>query len=236
MTSATTTALTSPRRRFDVGDFVVHPRHGAGEVVERRSRVVEGSSRDYLEIELKAPSLRIMVPCDATAAVGLRSVVGPRRVREIVEVLEDAPDGTDRNWSARRKHYAATLETGDVLRLAAVIRDLSVRAATVGAADGRARPPPALATGAGVRAVVRPRGRRRARRRVHRRAHRGRLPGARRALVAPAASSTHSGGPGPRLPAPAGAHVPPACERLPCTGRHDPDCAGLCAELTAVTT
>ena len=130
MTTAATTALRSPRRRFDVGDFVVHPRHGAGEVVERRSRVVEGSSRDYLEIELKAPSLRIMVPCDDTAAVGLRSVVGPRRVREIVEVLEDAPDGTDRNWSARRKHYAATLETGDVLGLAAVIRDLSVRAAT----------------------------------------------------------------------------------------------------------
>jgi CarD family transcriptional regulator len=129
MTTVTTTAFRSRRTRFDVGDFVVHPRHGAGEVVERRRRVVEGSSRDYLEIELKAPSLRIMVPCDATAAVGLRPVVGPRRVREIVEVLEDVPDGTDRNWSARRKHYAATLETGDVLGLAAVIRDLSVRAA-----------------------------------------------------------------------------------------------------------
>jgi CarD family transcriptional regulator len=125
------TTVTQPlsRRRFDVGDRVVHPRHGAGQVVERRQRVVEGSGRDYLEIELTAASLRIMVPCDAAAAVGLRPVVGARRVREIVDVLEAAPEGAGLNYSARRKHYRAQLEGGDVLALAAVIRDLAARAA-----------------------------------------------------------------------------------------------------------
>ena len=122
---------TQPRtssRRFDVGDVVVHPRHGAGNVVERRRRVVEGRARTYLEIELTATSLRIMVPCDAAEAVGLRPVVGPRRLREIVGVLEADPDGGDRNWSARRKHYREQLESGDVLALAATIRDLAARA------------------------------------------------------------------------------------------------------------
>jgi CarD family transcriptional regulator len=122
---------TQPRscsERFDVGDVVVHPRHGAGSVVERRRRVVEGCPRTYLEIELTAAALRIMVPCDATAQVGLRPVVGPRRLREIVAVLESEPDGADRNWSARRKHYRAQLESGDVLALAATIRDLAARA------------------------------------------------------------------------------------------------------------
>jgi CarD family transcriptional regulator len=119
---------TQPRsssRRFDVGDVVVHPRHGAGNVVERRRRVVEGRARPYLEIELTATSLRIMVPCDAAEAVGLRPVVGPRRLRAIVGVLESG----DLNWSARRKHYRAQLESGDVLALAATIRDLASRAA-----------------------------------------------------------------------------------------------------------
>jgi CarD family transcriptional regulator len=122
---------TQPRThtgRFDVGDVVVHPRHGAGNVVERRPRVVEGCARTYLEIELTATALRIMVPCDATAAVGLRPIVGPRRLREIIDVLEAEPDGADRNWSARRKHYRAQLESGDVLALAATIRDLATRA------------------------------------------------------------------------------------------------------------
>jgi CarD family transcriptional regulator len=118
----------TPSERFDVGDVVVHPRHGAGNVVERRQRVVEGHARTYLEIELTATALRIMVPCDAAAAVGLRPVVGPSRLREIVGVLEAEPEGADRNWSARRKHYRTQLESGDVLALAATIRDLAARA------------------------------------------------------------------------------------------------------------
>lgn len=115
-------------RRFDVGDVVVHPRHGAGNVVERRRRVIEGCARTYLEIELTAASLRLMVPCDAVAAVGLRPVVGRRRLRAIVAVLESAPEGGDLHWSARRRHYRAQLESGDVLALAATIRDLAARA------------------------------------------------------------------------------------------------------------
>lgn len=123
----TTTQSRPDIRRFDVGDVVVHPRHGAGNVVERRRRVVEGLSRTYLEIELTATDLRIMVPCDATAQVGLRPIVSPRRLREVVDVLEAEPDGGDRNWSARRKHYREQLDSGDVLALAATIRDLAAR-------------------------------------------------------------------------------------------------------------
>lgn len=121
---------TQPRTctgRFDVGDVVVHPRHGAGNVVERRRRVVEGCARTYLEIELTATSLRIMVPCHAAAEVGLRPIVDARRLREIVDVLGAEPDGAERIWSARRKHYRAQLESGDVLALAATIRDLAAR-------------------------------------------------------------------------------------------------------------
>jgi CarD family transcriptional regulator len=83
--------------------------------------------RDYLEIELVRERLRILVPCDATAAVGLRPVVGLRRLREIVEVLEGTPDAFNANWPARQKRYRERLQGGDVLELAAVIRDLAVR-------------------------------------------------------------------------------------------------------------
>ena len=70
-----------------------------------------------------------MVPCDATAAVGLRPVAGPHRITEIVAVLEAAPEGADRNYTARRKRYREQLAGGDVLELAAVIRDLAAREA-----------------------------------------------------------------------------------------------------------
>lgn len=130
MTSlATNHAAKLQARRFDVGDRVVHPHHGAGEVVSRQPRRIHGEVRDYLEIELAHASLRIMVPCDATVALGLRPIVDRRRVRRIVEVLESEPDAFDGNWSARQKDYRARLKAGDVLELAAVVRDLAAQAA-----------------------------------------------------------------------------------------------------------
>ena len=75
--------------RFDVGDLVVHPHHGAGRVVSRRRRrLLGGGERGYLEIDLVDSPLKIMVPCESTAAVGLRAVAGPRRLARIVAVLD----------------------------------------------------------------------------------------------------------------------------------------------------
>ena len=120
---------------FDIGDRVVHPRHGAGKVVAHGRRRVLGSARDYLEIEMADASLRILVPCDATAAVGLRAVAGPRALRRIVEVLESEPEPSKGSWSARQRRNLARLKGGDVLELSAVIRDLVLRAA-----DGKLSP------------------------------------------------------------------------------------------------
>ena len=113
--------------RFDVGDRVVHPHHGAGKVVAHRRRRFLGSARDYLEIEMAEGSLRILVPCDATEEVGLRAIGGPRAVRRIVEVLESEPELITENWSTRQRRNLARLKGGDVLELSAVIRDLVLR-------------------------------------------------------------------------------------------------------------
>ena len=117
---------------FEVGDLVVHPHHGAGVVVSRRRRHLLGGARNYLEIDLAHASLKIMVPCDAAASVGLRAVVGPRRLARIAAVLEDKPNLSGANWSARQTRYRAKLEGGDVLELAAVVRDLAARAVESG--------------------------------------------------------------------------------------------------------
>ncbi len=69
-----------------------------------------------------------MLPCEASAAVGLRPLVAPPEVLHVVAVLEALPAAPPGNWSAREKHYRERLKGGDVLELAAVVRDLSVRA------------------------------------------------------------------------------------------------------------
>jgi CarD family transcriptional regulator len=127
--SSQQSATESRASRFNVGDRVVHPHHGAGKVVAHARRRVLGSMRDYLEIEMADGSLRILVPCDATAAVGLRAIAGPGAVRRIVAVLESEPELITESWSARQRRNLHRLKGGDVLELSAVIRDLVLRAA-----------------------------------------------------------------------------------------------------------
>jgi CarD family transcriptional regulator len=116
-------------RRFEVGDCVVHPHHGAGVVVGRGRQQIYGADRDYLDIELTEGSLRIMIPSDAVDLIGLRPVVDRERMRLIVSVLESEREVVGANWSQRRKLYHAKLKSGDVLDLAAVVRDLGRGAA-----------------------------------------------------------------------------------------------------------
>jgi CarD family transcriptional regulator len=113
---------------FDVGDAVVHPHHGAGVVISRGPRRLLGATRNYLEIELALHSLTIMVPCDCASRVGLRAVMDRQRFRQILEVLEQAPEVVSENWSARQKRLRAKLQDGDVLELAAVLAELAARA------------------------------------------------------------------------------------------------------------
>ncbi len=125
---ADSSAVNEAVESFEVGDPVVHPHHGAGLVVSRRPRRLLGAVRNYLEIEFP-PGLRIMVPCDTADAVGLRAVVGSEGLRRIVAVLGGEARVVSQKWSVRQKCYREQLKGGDVLELAAVVRDLAARAA-----------------------------------------------------------------------------------------------------------
>jgi CarD family transcriptional regulator len=113
--------------RFDVGDLVVHPHHGVGRVISSQRRRLATGERSYLEIDLVDNTLTIKIPCESATAVGLRPVVGPPEVSRIVAVLEAEPGDLSGNWAAREKRYREQLKCGDVLELAAVVRDLGRR-------------------------------------------------------------------------------------------------------------
>ncbi len=137
MNGVTGTTATDGEVMFEVGDVVVHPHHGAGVVVGRRRRRLLGSApRGYLEMEFGEDALRIMVPCDAVGAVGLRSVAGDSLIGRIADVLGSQPESVSGSWSARLRHYQRMLKAGDVLALAAVVRDLAQRESQSGLLAG----------------------------------------------------------------------------------------------------
>jgi CarD family transcriptional regulator, regulator of rRNA transcription len=112
---------------FKVGDKVVYPHHGAGTVVKRETRTVLGQKREYLTIKILHNDMTVNVPSDNAEGVGLRQVIDEKMVEVVVKALTGGGTAMPKNWNRRFKHNRDKMKTGDILELAEVVRNLSLR-------------------------------------------------------------------------------------------------------------
>jgi len=112
---------------FDVGDKVVYPHHGAGTVVKKEMRDVLGDKREYLTIQILHNDMTVNVPTENAERVGLRWVIDEEMVEVVVKALSGGSTDMPKNWNRRFKHNRDKMKTGDILELAEVVRNLSLR-------------------------------------------------------------------------------------------------------------
>jgi CarD family transcriptional regulator len=112
---------------FKVGDKVVYPHHGAGTVVKKEKREVLGETREYLTIKILHNDMTVNVPTDNVEKVGLRKVIGEEMVKVVLKALTAGGTQMPKNWNRRFKHNRDKMKTGDILELAEVVRNLSLR-------------------------------------------------------------------------------------------------------------
>jgi CarD family transcriptional regulator len=112
---------------YKVGDKVVYPHHGAGTVVKKEAREVLGQKREYLTIKILHNDMTVQVPCENAEAVGLRRVIGEKEVGVVLKALTGGSTEMPKNWNRRFKHNRDKMKTGDILELAEVVRNLSLR-------------------------------------------------------------------------------------------------------------
>ena len=112
---------------YKVGDKVVYPHHGAGTVVKKEKRDVLGEKREYLTIKILHNDMTVNVPSENAEKVGLRKVIGEDMVKVVVKALTGGGTQMPKNWNRRFKHNRDKMKTGDILELAEVVRNLSLR-------------------------------------------------------------------------------------------------------------
>ena len=112
---------------YKVGDKVVYPHHGAGTVVKKEAREVLGQKREYLTIKILHNDMTVQVPCENAEQVGLRRVIGEKEVGVVIKALTGGSTEMPKNWNRRFKHNRDKMKTGDILELAEVVRNLSLR-------------------------------------------------------------------------------------------------------------
>jgi CarD family transcriptional regulator len=112
---------------FEIGDHVVYPHHGAGQVLKKEDKEILGEVRQYLTIKILHNDMTVMVPCENAALAGLRRVIDEETVQKVLAVLQDDVSEMPKNWNRRFKHNRDKIKTGDIYELAEVVRNLAIR-------------------------------------------------------------------------------------------------------------
>lgn len=107
-----------------VGDQVVYPMHGAGEIAGVEECEIMGQVRQYFILQLPVGDVRIMIPTDNADGIGLRQISPPETLEKVSEVLQQEPERPLGSWNKRFHNNLNRLKTGDILEVAAVIRNL----------------------------------------------------------------------------------------------------------------
>ena len=121
---------------FMVGDNVVYPHHGAGQVIKKEAKEILGETRQYLTIKILHNDMTVMVPCENAGKAGLRRVIDEDTVKKVLAVLCDDVSEMPKNWNRRFKHNRDKIKTGDIYELAEVVRNLAIREQDKGLSTG----------------------------------------------------------------------------------------------------
>lgn len=108
-----------------IGDKVVYPMHGAGEIMSIEENEVGGVKSSYYILRLPVGDMKLMLPVDKVEEVGLRELIAPEQVKEVVEVLQAESEQLQGSWNKRFHMNLERLKSGDIFEAAAVARNLT---------------------------------------------------------------------------------------------------------------
>ena len=125
---------------FNVGETVVYPNHGAAVIEDLETRTIKGEEKLYLVLRIIGQNdLVVRVPAANLDLVGVRDVVDEKGLKKVFEVLRQPHTEEPANWSRRYKANLEKLHSGNVLKVAEVVRDLWRRERDRGLSAGEKR-------------------------------------------------------------------------------------------------
>ena len=109
---------------FDVGDYVVYPKHGVGRVVELQSEEIAGMKLELYVLRFEKERMTLRVPVNKVEAIGMRKLSSDKTLKEAMQTLTGKPKVKRTMWSRRAQEYEAKINSGDLVSIAEVVRDL----------------------------------------------------------------------------------------------------------------
>lgn len=109
---------------FDVGDYVVYPKHGVGRVIELQKSEIAGMALELYVLRFEKERMTLRVPTNKAESVGMRKLSSSKQMDEALATLKGKPKVKRTMWSRRAQEYEAKINSGDLVSIAEVVRDL----------------------------------------------------------------------------------------------------------------
>ena len=120
----TTAKKTSTKQGFKTGEHIVYPSHGVGKIVSIDEQEVAGFKLELFVISFAKDKMTLRVPVTKIASVGMRKLAEPAVVAKALETLKGRARVKRTMWSRRAQEYEAKINSGDLIAIAEVVRDL----------------------------------------------------------------------------------------------------------------
>lgn len=111
-------------KKFQVGDRVVYPSHGVGEIIEIESQSIAGITLEVYVISFPQDKMTLKVPVSSKIANGLRPLADNGEIDQVYKTLQGKPKRGNKMWSRRAQEYEAKINSGELVAIAEVVRDL----------------------------------------------------------------------------------------------------------------
>ncbi len=112
------------RMGFKTSEYVVYPAHGVGKIVDIEHQEVVGTRLELFVILFERDKMTLRVPTSKVESVGMRKLSEPAMVKRAFKVLRGRPRIKRTMWSRRAQEYEAKINSGELIAVAEVVRDL----------------------------------------------------------------------------------------------------------------
>jgi len=112
------------RKGFRTNEYIVYPAHGVGRIVSIETEEVAGASLELFVINFEHDKMTLRVPTEKSESVGMRKLSGDKIVKKALDTLKGRARIKRTMWSRRAQEYEAKINSGDLVSVAEVVRDL----------------------------------------------------------------------------------------------------------------
>ena len=112
------------KAEFRPDDFVVYPTHGVGRIVSIEEQEVAGLRLEMFVISFEKDKMTLRVPTARATEIGMRGLSTPDLVERALDTLKGKARVKRAMWSRRAQEYEQKINSGDLIAIAEVVRDL----------------------------------------------------------------------------------------------------------------